>query len=795
MSPGRDTPIEGFDLRRMRALLNLLRSLVLLSLAACGGGSSNMATNQPPPTNPVSPPAPVLPNYDTLEFQQSWGLGAINPLDAYNSGTTGSGITLAIIDTGIDTDHPDLAENLSPASTDIVTSRNVLQGEDPHGTLVASIAAAQKNNFGSHGVAFEATILAIRADSPGSCADEEDDCAFYDSTLAQAVRYATQNGADVINFSLSGDSPHSLDLTTALDAAVAADIIIVMSAGNDGDPDPDASTGYAFTSGANSQALIVGSVAEAPDSTAPSGFDLTISEFSDRAGDSQSRFLVAPGDRVTASGDDGTLFYVTGTSFSAPHVTGAAALLLQAFPSLTAKEVVQILLDTTTDLGAVGSDAIFGSGLLNLAEAFSPQGPLSVPTNNAAGPELFPYDLLASNSTLNMGPAFGDSGLGMGPIGLLSRTLVFDKYDRTYIADLSHNISARQGGSFSLAGAARHSVYRRNHEIELLEIGFIEFGYTEEWGSISKAQLFPNRLLGDSKHIFATSLRLTSALSRATDIIVAHGFSAGGIMSKAVLGPSKPLSFKSTGSAGSAFLGLSRGGTNIGLSHRLSPQTEVTVVFGTSELDLGDGERSLSRRATAAQVTRRIGEAYRVGIQFGILEEDGSVLETVGRGAFDAVNSATTRFIALTAAAEFNNWTFMIQGSQGTTAISEREGLLLHSFGSLRTSAYRAAAYWRAPLPGHVLGFSVAQPLRVESGGALVKVPTGRDLTTEAFSFTSQAVNFSPSGREVNFELSHAFYSVWGRSLQTSLIYQMDPNHSKTASDAFSVIAEFHSRF
>lgn len=771
-------------MRPISVLPSLVFGLALMSLTACGGG--NVANNPPPNNNPApQPPPPPPQNFDTAEFRQNWGLDAIGALDAYDAGSTGAGITLAIIDTGIDTDHPDLVGNLSPASKDIVASRNVLQGESQHGTLVASVAAARKNDFGSHGVAFEATILAIRADSPGTCADVDDECAFFDSTLAEAVRYATINGADVINLSLSGDSPHSPALTAALDAAAAAGIVIVMSAGNDGDPDPDVSTGYAFSLGARGQAIIAGSVTQT----------LTISDFSDRAGNSQSRFIVAPGDRVVASGDDATLFFASGTSFSSPHVTGAVALLMQAFPNLTAREVVQIIFDTATDLGAVGSDPIFGSGLLNLTQAFAPQGPLSIATNNAAGIELLQSDLVASGSTLNMGPAFGDSGLGSGSLSLLSRTLVFDKYDRTYVANLSPNVRTQIGGSFSLARAARHSVYRRNHEVALPGIGLIEFAYTDEWGSLSEARLFPNRLLDDSKQVTATSFRFTRGLSARTDIAVSHGFAAGSIMSKAVLGHSQPLGFKSTGSAGGAHLGLSRNGTNLGASHRLSRDTELTVVIGTSELDLDDGERPLTRQVAAAQLTRRIGENFRAGIQFGVLREDGSVLETVGRSAFDAVDSALTRFVSLTAAAELKDWTFMIQGSQGITSVRERQGLLLHSFGTLRTSAYRAAAFWRTPIPGHVLGLSVAQPLRVESGGALVDVPTGRDLATEIFSFTSHPVAFEPSSREVDIELSHAFYSVHGSSLQTSLIYQMNPGHSNAAGEAVSLIAEFHSRF
>ena len=163
---------------------------LLVGLGACGGGGGGGGSGT------------TTQGFNTAEFQFNYGLGNINALAVYGGGFSGAGQTIAIIDTGIDVDHPDLIANIAAASTDIVSGDpTFLNDVDGHGTQVAGVAAAARNGFGGHGVAFNAQILAIRADAAAICIDTS--CGFDDADLAAAVDFAVAQGADVINMSLA----------------------------------------------------------------------------------------------------------------------------------------------------------------------------------------------------------------------------------------------------------------------------------------------------------------------------------------------------------------------------------------------------------------------------------------------------------------------------------------------------------------------------------------------------------------------------------------------------------------
>ena len=131
--------------------------------------------------------------FNTSEFTANFGLATIGALTAYDNSGTGQGITVAVIDTGIDVDNGEFTGAIAAASTDIVTNNAAnLQDVDGHGTFVSGIIAARKNVSLTHGVAFDSTILAIRADDVSGSR-------FSDGSLATAVDYAVANNADVIN--------------------------------------------------------------------------------------------------------------------------------------------------------------------------------------------------------------------------------------------------------------------------------------------------------------------------------------------------------------------------------------------------------------------------------------------------------------------------------------------------------------------------------------------------------------------------------------------------------------------
>ena len=295
--------------------------------------------------------------FETTEYFANRGLGAINASSAYAAGATGNGVLVGLIDTGIDLDHPEFAGAIDGASTDIVGGGAATLGDvDGHGTAVGGIIAARRNGALAHGVAFDGRLLVVRADAPGSCPGA---CAFDQADVARATDYAVDHGARVLNYSMGGTGSLAGPLGDAFARAVSAGRILVLAAGNEGGAEPIFPAIFPGSAAAGGQAIVVGAL----------DTDGDIADFSNRAGSARGHYLVAPGVDILAPQLNGGAALVSGTSFATPHVTGAVALLLQGAPFLTAQQVVDLLLGTATDLGAPGTDDVYGRGSLNLAAA------------------------------------------------------------------------------------------------------------------------------------------------------------------------------------------------------------------------------------------------------------------------------------------------------------------------------------------------------------------------------------------------------------------------------------------
>ena len=313
-----------------------------------------------------------------------WGLAKIEAEQAWTT-TTGTGALVAVLDTGVDLGHPDLDANIvnnpdadfvEPSGTCTgnkkrgrVCTQDGAQDANGHGTHVAGIIAAEANNgTGVAGVAPGASLLPVRVlDAQGSGTADQ---------LAEAVRYAADKGADVINLSLGWLTGQGevLNLIGELDAvyasfeyASARGTVIVVAAGNDTGP-------LCAEPAAAPNVVCVG--ATDPD-------DLR-SYYSNGDTTMTKNFLVAPGGRGGLFCEDDILSTylrgaetfcgpadgyeaVAGTSMAAPHVSGVAALL--AAKGLTAPQIVSCLLSSADDLGIPGHDPIFGAGRVNAASA------------------------------------------------------------------------------------------------------------------------------------------------------------------------------------------------------------------------------------------------------------------------------------------------------------------------------------------------------------------------------------------------------------------------------------------
>jgi hypothetical protein len=297
-------------------------------------------------------------------YSQQWGLPAINAPAAWDYTWGESGITIAVIDSGVDLDHPDLINQIQPGGWDFVSNDPVSDDVHGHGTFVAGIAAAQANNnlFGA-GTAPGVRILPIRVlDALGDGTT---------AGVADGIRYAVDHGAEVINLSLGTPDPAE-EMRLAVEYAQAHDVVLVAGAGN------TYPTVAALQYPARYDGVIgVGAVAST----------LAIADFSCRGPELD---IVGPGVAIRSTMKDGGWGEGGGTSFAAPFVAGSAALIRSVAPSFSATQVANTLYAAANDLGAAGRDDTFGHGMLQAGlsvavAAGAPVTALAAPAANTAG--------------------------------------------------------------------------------------------------------------------------------------------------------------------------------------------------------------------------------------------------------------------------------------------------------------------------------------------------------------------------------------------------------------------------
>jgi subtilisin family serine protease len=357
-------------------------------------------------------------NYNDAEYQRSNGANAHTAIAAYNAGGTGRGIKVGVIDSGINPNLPEFAGKIDPASQDVAASRGVTDTEG-HGTAVSGVIAANRDGAGVMGVAFNSTIISLNTTNPNNCT-EKDGCKHSDSAISRALDIARVSGARVINLSLGGDGVGTAVLA-AMARATSAGIVVVISAGNSGEePNGGNPDGFALESASRSGngAVIIAGAVDASRQIAP---------FSNRAGTGAEHYLTALGTRIRSFDHNGTAFLYSGTSFSAPIITGAAALLASAFPNLSGAQIVEILLGSADDAGAAGTDAIFGRGILNIERAFQPRGATS---------------LAGTSVAVTAATGQGSSTMGDPTRRSAGGAIILDGYSRAYAVDLAKTLKA-----------------------------------------------------------------------------------------------------------------------------------------------------------------------------------------------------------------------------------------------------------------------------------------------------------------------------------------------------------------
>lgn len=316
-------------------------------------------------------------------FPNQWGFNAIHVDKAWDKGKGSTSLKVAIIDSGIDKNHPDLAGHVEKSKPIMAGCYN--DGDsNGHGTHVAGVIGALSNNStGVSGMNWNVTLLGycvVAPDGKGSS-----------HAVAQGIRDATDDGAKVINMSLGGPSFPNRDyeLTSALDYAASKDVVIVAAAGNCGRYAPGeytdqdmaqcywggnadkylpASSPHAISvagTGPQNERASYSNYGSTVDVAAPGGNPTSGSSSCSSTG---SNCILSTWNRTSSCPVAGTATgycSIAGTSMAAPHVTGLAALIRAAKPSLNRAEVQVILQNNALDLGQAGKDDQFGYGLID----------------------------------------------------------------------------------------------------------------------------------------------------------------------------------------------------------------------------------------------------------------------------------------------------------------------------------------------------------------------------------------------------------------------------------------------
>jgi len=322
----------------------------------CPPGTHPECVNETEPEQPpVCPPGtrlecvPDKPSEPPDTQPAEWNMKLINANKVWNK-VTGRNVKVAVIDTGINSKHPDLSVAGGKSFVPFIDS---WEDDNGHGTHCAGIISARSNTIGVTGVAPECSLYAIKV--------LEGTMGFgWTSWILAGMGWAAENGMDIVSMSLGGnvsqpDEEYPIAYERAAKQLIDSGCIVIAAAGNSGDTDTP----------------WVGVPARCPSVMAVGAIDKEkkLAYFSSNGPDNLPPFqgveIVAPGVSVNSTWPSGEYKELSGTSMACPHVSGGAALIKQMRPTMTPGEIRERLILTAADLGAPKFDSKYGAGLLD----------------------------------------------------------------------------------------------------------------------------------------------------------------------------------------------------------------------------------------------------------------------------------------------------------------------------------------------------------------------------------------------------------------------------------------------
>ena len=719
--------------RRGPVRLGMLVGSSLATLAlALGPVAAQTVPARSPSTVDVFGVPLTASQFDTPEYRADWGLQAINAATAYARGFTGSGVIVAVIDTGIYASHPEFIGQLSDRSRSFLPGIDPSRLTDPdgHGTHVSGTVAAARNGIGMMGVAFDSTLIAL----PSTLGAHD---------VPAAIDYAAANGARVLNgsygvnfWAIQDSVPNQqywYDAQRvqyeAIKRGAAKDMLFVFAAGNDRESQPgtaqspsdsallpfirpeNAASGvYQFYDRAISKAVLVGHDPQSGeaiyvhvlnpdrkkidqsnvDFSSVSGYivavvnvdkNYNIATTSNLCGVAAQWCLAAPGEDIYSTKKGGGYETMSGTSMAAPHVTGAAAVLRQALPFLTAPQIAQTMFTTATHLGdgpANAPNAVYGWGLLNLGKAIDGPGQFTADwTVNTTYKDQAYYGRF-TNDIAGVG-GLTKIGLGTlelagrdtyaGPTNVVGGTLILSAN-----GSLTSPVFVQGAGTYINAGWTQSGVSNGGLLINAGTVsgGVANGGLAFNTGTIAGGATNTGTL--------ATSGTIGGGLTNAGTVLASAGRIDGGVANNAgLLAVSGAVASNGTfANAAGAILAVTGGGsyslagplTNAGLV-TVSRTASLTASAGLSNAGLVASDGTLTTDLTNTGIARLSGRFNGTLTNTGLLQITGPLVGLTGLTTTGGLDLGGTAFTlgSLTGSADavLGNGAITVAGATNST--------------------------------------------------------------------------------------------------------------------------------
>lgn len=673
----------------------------------------------------------------------------------------GAGMVLGIVDTGIAVSNVEFGSRVSVLSGCAATTfkcSNGVNDDNGHGTAVAAIAAGNMMNTAARmtGVAPYATIVSekvLNASGTGTSTD-----------VASGIIKAANANASVINLSLTYTP--TTEVISAINYAASKGATIVYAAGNNASTFNRSLSTSGLSAAALQRLVIVGSV---DGTNKMSSFSNTAGNGSAGTGTSYaSIYVVAPGQTIFAPnvGNSPTSWANwSGTSMAAPIVSGSLILLENTWPILkTNGTAAKLLFNTTTDLGAVGVDSIYGNGLINLNKAFAPNGALTV----SAGSKT--YAVTSLNTSLLVGGALGNFS---AVSGLLANYTAFDGYARNYRINLSGLASTKT--SNMSAAIASASVPQASTATKFADGSMLMMSRTEGERDVTALGLNNG---GEYKNeMFIATLSQTDG----TVMSVGRGYSPAFGFASALWGADNVTANQSASlGVSNAFMELTQGGgfasygSNLG-NVRLATSFSSTEIAG-QQSELSNTWMSTKSSALGFGASTLITDGWTSGLTVSMLDETSGLLGSNydSKGPLSLGDSHQSVMFGMSHAFKVATHTnFLVDAAVGQTNGARMADSFVTSVSPMVVRTYGASIVQSALVgDSDSLTLSVKKPLRVVSGSANVAT---MDVDANGSPTTSQTkVSLVPSGNQTDFGVAYAAPLADGVSMNAQMSYSQD---------------------